>query len=251
MKNKTLLLIILFYTIPQAKGQDFQFVVPDYYWNRTKSISQFMERFNRHDIPPMMDSSDNNLPYLQVISCFCIDSVYDRKEEVIAFACKMVDSNITLDLHKPNFCCELDCKAMFKGRPTMVTLRLVIEQTKDSGYCWSIAQAKGEVLQIRPNRMSPAMHISPVDNDMEFIELFEVLNNQPRDLLNYTYSRWAVDETSTFMAFITSRLLIIESIKDMRYVFFAGGYEFNVKRVDRETNNNGWLICNFAKYDED
>lgn len=251
MRKCFLSLIIFCCIIQQINGQAIQFQVPDYFWNRTKSISQFMDRFSRRDIPPMFDSTDINLPYLQVISCFFLDSVYTRKDEVMAFAKKMVDSNIVLDLHKPNYCCELECKATFKGRPTMIILALVMEQTVDSGYCWTIAQAKGKVLRLRPNRTTPTMHISPVDNDMEFVGLLEAIQSQPRDLRNYMYSQWSADETSAFLAFVSTGQMKIERIEDMRYVFYTGGYEFKVKQINRETNNNGWLIYDFTKYEED
>lgn len=246
-KQITVLFFLSFCTLSCAKGQAFQFVLPDFYCNRIKNISQFMERFSRNEIPPMIDSNDRNLPYIQVISCFLIDSIRNQKEEVLEFAQKMVDDNVTLDLHAPNYHCELDCKVKYAGRSSIVTLSLEMEQTPDRGYCWAITQAKGDVLQMLPNRVSPTMHISPVDNDMEFHDLLEILETHPEDLRNYTYSRLSVDETSIFLALVATQQLKLESIKDMRYVFQAGGYEFKVRRVDRETNNNGWLIYHFSK----
>lgn len=252
MRYKPLLvLFFLFGFLHGAWGQALQFVVPDYYWNRIKNISQFMERFSRREIPPTVDSNNIELPYIQVISCFCIDSVQNQKEEVVEFVRHMVDNNITLNLHAPNYYCELKCKASYLGRPTIVTMSLVMEQTADSGYCWSIAQARGEALQLIPNSTSPTMRLSPIDNDLEFNNLFEVLETHPQDLLNYTHSTLSIDETTSFMALVATKQLKIKSIDDMQYIFNVGGYEFKVRCFNRETNNNGWLIYNFTKNADD
>lgn len=225
----------------------FDFQVPDFYTNRLKTISFFMQRFNRQDIPTYLDSSDANLPYLQVISCFQIDSVKYRKDEVIEFAQHMVDSNVTLSYSMPNYYCELDCKASYKGLPTNIILRMVVDKTPQGFYTWSIADAEGEVLKIIPNRITQSMYISPVDDDQYFLSLRDALNDHPEDIRINAFSYWTIDETSTFIALVASKLLKIETIEDMQYVFDVGGYFFKVHCIDRETNNNGWLIYNFQK----
>lgn len=248
MKYKQLLLLLLFWGISHsAFCQALQFVVPDYYWNRIKNISQFMDRFSRRETPPIVDSNNIDLPYIQVASCFCIDSIQNKKEDALEFVRRMVDNNVTLDLHAPNYFCELKCKATYAGQPTIITLRLVMEQAEDSGYCWSILQAKGDVLQLIPNKTAPSMHLSPIENDMEFNNLFDIFEKHPQDIINYTHSSLSVDETSSFMALVATKQLKIKSIDDMHYVFNVKGYEFRVRCINREKNNNGWLICDFTK----
>lgn len=248
MKKNIILFLSLFLSTHLVFGQFFSSPEdPDYYLNRINDLGEFMDRFSRRQIPNMFDSSDANLPYLQVVSCFCFDSVRERKHEVEAFAREMVDSNITLGLHDSNYCCELTCGATYNNQNALIKLQLVMEQTADSGYCWAIANVRGEVLQMVPNRIASSMHISPADNDMHFVELFDVLESSSENILNYTCSNWSIDETSSFVALLAADKLKVKEIKDICYVFYVGGYEFRVRKINRETNNNGWLITEFKR----
>lgn len=246
-KSKFSLLLFVLLLPELTYAQALQFVVPDFYQNRLKTIDNFMQRFNREDVPTYLDSTYEELPYMQVVSCFCIDSVRQLQDEVIEFSHTMVDSNIQLGYSIPNYYCELDCKATFNKKKTNIILRMVVEQTPDGSFKWSIADAEGELLKASPNRISSTMRISPIDDDQFFLSLRDVLKDSPENILCYASSSWHIDQTSVFMSLIANKLLKIDSIEDMRYVFFAGGYKFVVQCIDRETNNNGWLICNFEK----
>lgn len=248
MKIRGLLpLFLLLFLFSEGKAQSVQFVVPDFYWNRIKTLDQFINRFNRKDIPTFADSSDSNLPYLQVISCFNMDSVRNQPDDVILFAKTMVDYNVTIDRHSSNYVCEIDCAAEYNSRPCQITISLLMEQGENGGYSWSIAKAEGDVLKMIPDRSSSGMYISPVDNEMDFYELFGVFEKNPEELRNYYFPNVPINETSIFLALVASRKLKIKSFEDMRYVFYVEGYEFNVGRFDRESNNNGWLIYSFEK----
>lgn len=206
-----------------------------------------MQRFNREDIPPFLDSTDVELPYKQLLTCFNLDSARYRRDEVVEFARHVVDNNIKLDYAAPNYYCELNCKAKYGKQTTDVILRMIVEKSPQDYYSWVIADAEGEVLKVSPNRTSPMMKLSPADNERYFLDLRDVLKDHPEDILNYTMSQWPIDQTSTFIALVANGMLRIESIENLKYVFYAGGYTFKVQCFDRETNNNGWLIYEFTK----
>lgn len=249
MKKYDFFLVVIMVLLPSfVHSQAFQFVVPEFYTNRIKTIDQFMERFNREETPTFLDSANPELPYMQVLSCFCIDSVRNQQNEVVEFVHRMVDSNVRLGFSVPNYFCELECNAIFNKKKTTVIMRMIIEQTQDGSYKWSIANAEGDVLRASPNRVSSNMRISPIDDDQYFLNLRDILNEHPEDISCYSYTGWTMDQTSSFMAFVANKMLKIESIKDMSYVFYIDGYEFKVRCLDRETNSNGWLICNLEKY---
>lgn len=242
---------VLFMMPTTIRSQALQFVLPDFYTNRIKTIDHFMQRFNREDIPVFLDSTDAELPYKQIITCFCIDSVRHRGEDVIEFAHKMVNENVRLDYAMQNYYCELECSAKYGKESTTIIIRMVVEKSPQDFYSWVIADAEGEVLTVAPNRTSPKMKLSPADNERYFLDLRDVLNEHPDDILNYTFSGWTIDQTSTFMALVANKMLKMESIKNMRYVFDAGGYTFKVQCIDRESNNNGWLIYDFKKNEQE
>lgn len=248
MKIRIIIIALLFLSLPfSSYGQVIQFEIPDFYTNRIKTIDHFMERFNREDIPPFLDTTDLELPYKQIITCFNLDSVRHRKDEVMEFARIIVDSNIRLDYATPNYYCELDCKAKYDKQATDIILRMVVEKSSQDFYSWVIANAEGDVLKVTPNRTSPTMKLSPVDNERFFLGLRDVLKDHPEDILNYSMAHWPIDQTSTFFALVANGTLHIESIEDIRYVFYVGGYTFKVQCFNRETNNNGWLIYEFTK----
>lgn len=247
--KKTLLVWLTILLSHNVMGQVFSYQVPDFFRMRIKSIDEFMDRFNREELPPLLDSNDSELPYKQIVACFNIDSVRHRANEVINFAHRMVDSNIHISFESPNYFCELLCGAKYKGHKTDIILRMIVEKS-DNGYCsWVIADAEGEELKMIPERTSSSMRLSPIDNLQDFAELQQMFQDYPKDVANYLYHRWPIDETSVFVALVSHGILKIEEIKNIEYVFCEGGYVFKVKFFNRETNNNGWLIYDFLQYE--
>ena len=246
MKRALIILVSLFLSY-NSFGQVGQFEVPDFYTNRIKTLDHFMQRFNRGDMPSFLDSTEAELSCKQIITCFNLDSVRSRSGEVVEFARYIVDNNIRLDYAMPNYYCELNCKAKYGKQTTDIILRMVVEKSPQDYYSWVIAEAEGDVLKASPNRTSPTMKLSPIDNERYFLDLRDVLKDHPEDILNYTMANWSIDQTSTFMVLVSNGLLRIESIENLKYVFNVGGYIFKVQCFNRETNNNGWLIYDFSK----
>ena len=248
--KKILFLIVTVLLSNMSFGQNFQFQVPDFFRMRIKSIDEFMDRFSRKELPSMLDSTDSDLQYKQVVVCFCMDSVRHRADEVVEFAHYMVDNNIQLSYEEPNYYCALRCKAYYKGRETSIALQMIVEQSDRGYYSWVIAGAEGDVLRLTPERISSSMKLSPADNLQDFAELQGMLQNSPSDVANYICRGRPIDETSVFVSLVSNGFLKIEGIEDIEYVFSAGDYIFKVKFFNRETNNNGWLIYDFyKKYD--
>ena len=245
--KKEFVVLLVLLTPLSVLGQAIQHVVPDFYVNRIKSIDQFMERFNREDLPVFLDSTEEDLQYKQVLTCFCFDSLRGQEEDVLKFARHMVDSNVQLGYAMPNYYCELLCDATVQKHKTTILLRMVVDTTSKGYHTWAIADAEGDVLRLLPSRISSELHLSPVDNSLWFPGLRDALERHPKDVMNYGHHSRFVDQYSVFMTMIANGLLKIEDIRDMSYKFDAGGYLFTVRCINRETNNNGWLICNFIK----
>lgn len=248
MKRFIMIFLTSFF-VANATGQAIGFQVPDFFKMRIKSIDEFRERFNREKLPPLLDSTDTDLAYKQVVACFFRDSVINRANEVLEFTYKIVDSNVLLSYGDSNYYCELYCNAKYKGKKTPIIIRMVIEQDDKGYYSWVISDVDGDILKMIPERTSPHMRLSPIDNLQDFSELQEMLQSSPSDVSNYVKKTFRIDQTSVFMSLVNSRLLIIDGIVDMIYVFRAGEYEFKVKFFNNETNNSGWLIYDFAKYE--
>lgn len=245
--KRIILVLVTSLFVANAMGQAITFQVPDFFKMRIKSIDEFRERFNREKLPPFLDSTDADLAYKQVVACFYRDSVIDRANEVVEFAYKMVDNNVLLSYGDSDYYCELYCNAHYKGKKTPIIIRMSVEQDNRGYFYWVISEAEGEILRLIPEKTSPYMRLSPIDNLQDFSELQEVLHSTPADISNYVRRSFSVDQTSVFLSMVNSRLLKYDEIKDMIYVFHKGGYEFKVKFFNKETNNNGWLIYDFSK----
>ena len=246
-KKGVLVILIVLLSTSSVLGQAIQHGVPDFYINRIKSIDQFMERFNRDDMPGYLDSTDADFQYKQVLSCFCFDSLRGQEQEMLEFARYIVENDIQLGYEIPNYYCELLCDATIRKSKTSIILRMVVDTTSKGYHTWAIADAEGDVLRLRPTQISSELHLSPVDNSLWFPGLRDALERHPRDVMNYGYHTRSVDQYSVFMTMIAKGLLKIENIRDMSYKFDVGRYRFTVRCINRETNNNGWLICEFVK----
>lgn len=247
MKKKTPLVILLLMMVYNASGQNLPFQVPDFFYMRIKSIDDFMQRFNRDKLPPILDSMMLD-PYEQLVTCFCLDSVSSRVNDVVEFAHYMVDNNVHLAYQDTNYHCELNCGALYMGQETSVILRMVVEKSDKGYYSWVISDAEGDVLKQIPVRSSPSMKLSPIDNLQDFSELQHMFDVAPFDVSNYICRRWTIDELSAFVALLSNGLLKITEIRDIQYIFHVGDYNFKVKFFGRETNNSGWLIYDFFKF---
>lgn len=243
--------VFLLAQLPQTiRAQVFvEYEVPEYFTNRVKTMDEFMKRFNHRQTVQYLDSSVSDLHIQQIMSLFCFDSVRNRYEEVVDFANAMVDSNIRLSYSMPNYYCELRCHALYKKTPTEILLYMAVEHISDGDfYRWSIVGAKGDILKATPNRISSTMHLSPVDDDRNFLDLREMLEKHPEEVSAHTHTQWYADELSVFVTLVQTGMLKVDGIEDMQYVFNVGGYTFRVMCVDRKTNNNGWLIYDFFKH---
>lgn len=209
---------------------------------RVKQIEEFMQRFNREAIPQQVDANDPNIAQKAIAALFEREFAESHRAEAVGFVQSMVRDSVRLDFTYDNWRAVARCAAKINKRPTTITLTLKTEYIGDGMYKWAIVSATGDDLALFPKKKSKYYVISPVDNEINFIQLNSITKHEPENILNYCDKDFEIDQTSVFYALVASNQLRIEYVEELTYQFFTDSHDFFVKYFPRETLNSGWLI---------
>lgn len=93
--------------------------------------------------------------------------------------------------------------------------------------------------------------ISPVENEINFMELEECINGDYRNILSYISDNRNIDQLSFMLGLIYSKQIkFIQCEQVIYHVFTIPGYYFQVSEISRKDTNAGWLISYLRKISE-
>lgn len=118
-------------------------------------------------------------------------------------------------------------------------------------YKWVIIGVKADFLSIEPTKRNEGLMISPVDNEVSFMSLAEITQNNSADILNYVNKNFEVNVLNTFLYLVKNKQIQVEFTERIVYHFLQiPNYIFTVQNYERESYNSGWLISSLMQMDD-
>lgn len=249
--KRLLLLALLLCIVGGLSGQEVRVVAPSLLNEavlrlRIKQIEEFMARFTHPTdrmARPLANLGDAKA-YEAGIEML-VEATYRRKhvDAVRDFAQAVSKSKTPLRFTDAFWYAELQCDVKYRGQAETVTLYLRVEPIAQLRYKWVLVWAEGPCLSQKPKRSNPGLIISPVEHELNFMSLVDLLNTAPSDGQNYCSRTYKPDMLSVFLALMRAGVLTFEGVRDIRYHFFqVPGYIFRVGHFERQGTNVGWLI---------
>lgn len=217
---------------------------------QVKQIEQFMHRFNRKEVPPIVDSSMSNRDRAMLALLMDNKLIETRSTEVMAFIDAMIDRKVQLKFEDTSWLAIAVCKATYQKKENEIMLVLHTEHITGNMYKWVISDAYGDILSLRPPSRSKNDKITPTDNELFFMQLPDITTRNYENILNYSRYGYAPNQTSVFFALVASGQLKVDYVTNITYQFSVGGYLFSVDYFSREGLNSGWLISDFKTLEQ-
>lgn len=222
------------------------------YLSRVKLVDEFFDRFNCKEFTPGINPNEENAKMLNLCSLFDFSKIKSSKDSAyqrtIEFVDTIISHNVVLNYSDSSWCAVVKCKAIYKAKPTHLTLMLRVENRMDDMYKWTICSAKGECLALSPSKRPAKAMLYPDDHETSFMSLSRI-TTENNDLISlYTNKEYKTDQLAVFLALVYNNLLTIEYVEDIEFVFYqVPNHVFRVKFFERDSSNSGWLISSFSK----
>lgn len=252
--QKTILLILIQAFFPLFINAQH---IPDLtlsleYASEVKSLDEFRARFNGEESKPGI-KEDNDYRRENLLNLFDlnIDKGDLTKEQFINRLNNFMDSvlinNCQFKISDSNLWAECICKMKYNKQDLTLTLYLQSECYKKDRYRWTIVGVKGfeKAGIIAKNKLYP---ISPVQHEVHFIELQDMLNENRTHAFGYRKKGTQIDQLSVFLAWVYAGIIEFEIVEKQTFYYFdVPGYIFTINEIIRTGGNRGWLITSLEE----
>lgn len=225
------------------------------YDSRIKLVDEFFDRFNGKEGHPDITRKDNDYRKKNLMLVFngkMFKSKDDAKfKEMQSFIDTVIVRKVRIDYSDTTWFAKATCHGKLKGKDVDFILYLNVEHRKEDMYKWVIAKAEGGVFKLKPSIKSDKIMLMPDDHETNFMSLHRITTEKDDLISCYMQKGYPLDETSVFLSDVYNGLLDIDCVTDLQFVFYqVPGYVFEIKFIERETTNAGWLITSFDKVSE-
>ncbi len=214
-----------------------------------KSLDEFGARFNGEESHVDLDSLIANLVELCDVS---IDSPESLKNQMLSFCDSIINNNVKFTLLSPNFYADAECLVSYKDKVYNVNIVLQQEHPSESDIRWALKGIRG-LVKNNIITIDKYLDITPVDHELRFMSLTDVINENPQYSFRYRIQNTPVDQLSVFLTFIQEKLMKIESVENVK--FYCGdvpGYIYVIEEKGNRTKKSGWTITEIVSAsDED
>lgn len=222
------------------------------YKGRVKLVSEFMKRFNREELSPLVDPNSSEIDKISICQLFDSEFILRNRSINEPLAFQFVDSvlsnNIKLYYTDNNWYAKTTCFGTFKGKEVSFNIYLVVEPRGNDMFKWVIADVDGPIFELNPSRISDKIMLLPNEHETDFMRLNTITSEKDDYITLYSSMTNSVNRLSVFNTLVYYGYLNIEYVLDPEYVFFqVPGYVFTVKHFERESTNAGWLISSWEK----
>lgn len=214
---------------------------------RVKTFDEFLARFNGKECAPGVRLDDINYATKNILSVFDFSAKEDKKAyfvEILEFADSARTLTFPLCANDSLIFAEARCKVTYGGKT--IPLNLVMKQeTGLSGHLkWSIVGVHGFIDFSKIQKRA----ISPVENEINFVELGDCINSDRQNILSYASNSRGLDKLSYLFGLIKAGQVKFGECEQVVYhVYAVHSYYFTVKEHNRMTSNAGWLISSLQK----
>ena len=227
---------------------------------RVKSLDEFMARFNGDENFSEISPDDPNVREKNILALFEKDSLLAHQEKfgsqnelfssITDFINNVANNNRRLDLEKDSMIFAVaDMKVKYAAKDNDIKIILTYETVGNEIYGWKLAGVSG-LVESGIIDTSTVRIFRPVDNEMNFSALVEIVNSPKNQITQYRSFSVCVDQLSYFMALAALNKISITRCTEVSYhILSIEGYAFVVSKFNKIDKNNGWLISKFQKLD--
>lgn len=222
-----------------------------------KSCDEFLSRFNGEETAPGISMDEAEYRERNILALFEKERLIEHQNkytvdnqlfrDITAFIKYVCGKNIQIKLTDGDFFAAAYMKAKFQGKEKKICIALKYENTGNDIFRWAIAGASGLI----ENKMIDTAQngsIRPVDHEVNFMQLKNVLNMPDGKVLNFRSNDTDIDQLSYLSALInTKQITFMQCDSVVFHCLSVKDYLFKVSKFNRKDYNTGWLISDFQK----
>lgn len=251
----TAIMFLSLFGIIQTHAQIAPFLNEEQFRASINLVDDFIARFNGDKDKLGTNKNDDNYNTDRILFLFNGKMFKSFKDslywEAKTFADSVVKNDTKVLYSDTTWIAKAKCHGKFKGKDVDFTLYLSVEKRQKRMYKWVITKAEGDLFKLKPSRQSTKAMLMPDDHETNFMSLYRITTEKDDYITYYANKKFHIDQTSVFYALVYNGLLDIEYVSDLQFVFLqVPGYKFSIKHFERETNNAGWLINSFEKFND-
>lgn len=223
-----------------------------------KSLDEFGARFNGKESHPDIpaDSADSRLANICALFDVTADTPEPIKLQVLEFCDSVLSNDVKFSLMSPQTFGVSRAKVSAPGKnggKKDATLSIVLQQERPEGrYArWGIAGLTG-LAGSGLIGLTDLVDISPVDHELRFMSLSDVVNQNRKLALGFRTSQSQLDELSVFLTMIHDGCLTIEEVEDVTfYNADVPGFIFAIRELGEKSGKTGWVITELMAASDD
>lgn len=260
MKKSLFTLLLLLQAFSFCNAQNTVFVGEDLrdvlFRQSVKSCDEFMCRFNEEEFFPDLDKSDPLLYKKNFLFLFdyTMSQGKDKTEflnDIYAFYDSVKVSNTKLQFESQYWYSELRANFAYKKKTVELGLVFKTEITPKGLPCWTLTGING-LEKIGYVNSDVHFVISPEQHESEFMEIDSDFKINAKEFSKFRSYGKEVNSLSYFFALVESGILsYVDRLYCIFHFFDVPSYYFKVKYCSRKKANNGWLITDYKKVNEE
>ena len=251
----SLVFLIVFLSFP-LKAQLVDDMDESRLYAESKQVNQFLRRFNGEEDEKGNRYYARDKQYRSVkLRKKYLATLFDDsnagmsaalKTDFVKFLLEKPETTI-LDFHGGNWFSEVQTTFTQNGKDQTVTMFMELE--KDHlGSKWVINRIHADMFDqyfVRDTtRVGRFLH--PMSHELDFMNLRKVFIND--SLSQFAVKRFVPDHLSVFLYEVKKGNLKYKTVNQVKFHFFQiDGWYFEISEYNRPGYNNGWLISNLVK----
>ncbi len=223
----------------------------------TKQVNQFFRRFNGEEDEKgeryyprdkLYRSEKLRKKYIGIL--FDSDNKGISSDLKIQFAKDVLDKTqpAVIDFHGGNWFSEVNAAFTMNGKTEIVTLFMELEKAQE-GTKWVISKVHADMFDpyFKRDTTRVGRFIHPMSHELDFMNLRKAFNYTD-SLSQFTVKRFVPDHLSLLIYEIKRGNLKFKNVEQVKFHFFqVKGWYFEISEFNRSGYNNGWLISNLVK----
>ncbi len=219
---------------------------------RVGLMDEFFDRFNGIEVHPDLPTDSANQRRDNLLMLFDLAQFKSKEDSLFVEAGKFADivvkDSLYLHYEDSTWFAIAHCKGTMDNRSIKFDLYLTVEHRKENMYKWVIANVGGSLFDTPAGSSSGEAMLYPDDHETNFLSLRRMTQEQPKNVFAFMGKGISYHPASVFVYLVYSGKLKINYVDELEFVFTQiPDYIFNVKYVEREQNNAGWLISKLNK----
>lgn len=250
--NKYTLSILSLIAVLCCNAQILDALNSKLYYGRVKLVSEFMQRFNREEKSPYVDSTAHEVEKKNLCQLFDIEQILKNREIAEPQVFEFIDSTLTNDIKlrysDAEWFAKVKCVGTINGAETTFSIYLTVESRGNDMYKWVINDVEGKIFDLTPSRESDKIMFLPNEHESNFMRLNSITSEKDDYITLYSSNCLDNNRLTVFNTLIYYNCLNIDYVSDIEYTFLqVPGYIFTIKEFERESTNSGWLIKEWHK----